>query len=92
MARKQPEFQPELILHEVISGAFRARGASLEARSTENGFTPMNVRNASFGVSRSDETRRVLDLVIDAAGREFVLKIYRDRLLEYSAELKKRAV
>lgn len=92
MARKQPEFQPGLILHEVISGALRAQGTSLEAWSKENGLTPMNVRNASFGVSRTDEARRVLNMAIDAAGRDFILKVYRDRMVEHTAQLQKGAV
>ena len=89
MARKPPEFQPGLVLHEVISGAFRARGTSLEAWCKENGLTPMNVRNAAFGVSRTDAAKTTLDRVMDAAGREFILKIYRDRMLEHCAQLQK---
>lgn len=54
MARKQPEFQPGLMLYEVINGAFRARGTTFEAWCKESGLTPMNVRNAAFGLSRTD--------------------------------------
>lgn len=91
MARKPPEFQSGLMLHEVISGAFRARGTSFEAWCKENGLTPLNVRNAAFGVSRTEAARRNLDRAIDAAGREFVLKVYRDRVIEHGAELQKGA-
>lgn len=72
MSRKPPEFQPGAILHEVIVGAFRARGMMFEAWCKENGLTPANARNATFGQSRGEVGRRTLERIIDEAGRDFV--------------------
>lgn len=91
MTRKQPEFQPGAILHEVIVGAFRARGLTFEGWCKDNGLTPMNGRNATFGQSRGDVGRRNLEKIIDAAGRDFIRDAYRRRLEEHYAAIKKGA-
>jgi hypothetical protein len=83
MARKLPDFQPGAILHEVIVGAFRARGLTFEGWCRDNGMTPMNGRNATFGQSRGDVGRRNLERIIEAAGRDFVRDAYRRRLAEH---------
>lgn len=87
MPRKHPEFQPGAILHEVIVGAFRARGLTFEGWCRENGLTPMNGRNATFGQSRGDIGRKNLERIIDAAGREFVRDAYKRRLAEHYAQV-----
>lgn len=91
MARKPPEFQPGAILHEVIVGAFRARGLTFEGWCKENGLTPMNGRNATFGQSRGDVGRANLERIIEAAGREFVRDAYARRLAEHAAQFAKGA-
>jgi len=91
MTREPPEFQPGAILHEVIVGAFRARGLTFEGWCKDNGLTPMNGRNATFGQSRGDVGRRNLEKIIDAAGRDFIRDAYRRRLEEHYAALKKGA-
>jgi hypothetical protein len=91
MSRKTPDFQPSLILLDVLTGAFRASGTTFEGWCKDNGLSPMNVRNAALGQSRSDSAKKVLEQAIDAAGREFVLKIYRDRVLDHAAQLRKGA-
>lgn len=91
MSRKAPEFQPGAILHEVIVGAFRARGTSFEAWCKDNGLTPMNGRNATFGQSRGAVGQRNLQRIIDAAGREFVADAYRRRVAEHFAQITKGA-
>lgn len=91
MTRKQPEFQPGAILHEVIVGAFRARGLTFEGWCKDNGLTPMNGRNATFGQSRGDVGRRNLEKIIEAAGRDFIRDAYRRRLEEHYAAIKKGA-
>ncbi len=91
MTRKPLEFQPSLILLDVLIGAFRARGTTFEAWCKENNVTTMNVRNAALGGSQSPMAVKVLEKTIDAAGREFVLKMYRDRMLEHAALLQKGA-
>lgn len=79
------EFQPGAILHEVIVGAFRARGMTFEGWCNQNGITPGNARSATFGQSRGATGRRTLDRIIDAAGRDFVAEAYRRRLAEHYA-------
>lgn len=91
MSRKPPEFQPGAILHEVIVGAFRARGLTFEGWCKENGLTPMNGRNATFGQSRGDVGRANLERIIEAAGREFVRDAYARRLAEHASQFAKGA-
>lgn len=91
MTRKLPEFQPGAILHEVIVGAFRARGLIFDAWARENGLTPSNARNATFGQSRGEAGQRNLEMIIDAAGRDFVRDAYRRRLTEHFEQFQKGA-
>jgi len=91
MSRNQPEFQPGALLHEVIVGAFRARGLTFEGWCKENGLTPMNGRNATFGQSRGEIGRANLDRIIDAAGREFVRDAYRRRLVDHLSDVDRGA-
>ncbi|MFN3973449.1 MAG: hypothetical protein ACK4L4_19195 [Gemmobacter sp.] len=89
MAQKNPEFQPGAILHEVIVGAFRARGLTFEGWCAENGMTPTNGRNATFGQSRGEVGQRNLERIIEAAGIDFVRDAYRRRVAEHFAQIKK---
>ena len=91
MSRKNAEFQPGLILLDVLSGAFRARGTTFEGWCKDNGLGTMNLRNAALGGSKSDMAKKTLEKAIDAAGREFVLKVYRDRVVEHAAQLQRGA-
>lgn len=91
MARKHPEFQPGLILLDVLSGAFRARGTTFEGWCKERGLSTMNARNAALGASKSDLAKKTLEQLIEGAGRDFVLKVYRDRVIEHAAQLQKGA-
>lgn len=91
MTRKAPEFQPGAILHEVIVGAFRARGLTFEGWCSANGLTPGTGRNATFGQSRGVVGRKNLEKIIDAAGRDFVRDAYVRRLEEHFAQLQKGA-
>lgn len=91
MSRKPAEFQQGLILLDVLSGAFRAHGTTFEGWCKEHGLSTMNVRNAALGGSKTDQAKVLLDRAIEAAGREFVLKVYRDRVVEHAAQLQKGA-
>jgi hypothetical protein len=91
MTQNLPEFQPGAILHEVIVGAFRARGTTFEGWCQENGMTPTNGRNATFGQSRGPVGKRNLERIIDAAGREFVRDAYLRRVAEHYAQINKGA-
>lgn len=91
MTQKNPEFQPGMILLDVLVGAFRARGTSFEAWCKSKGYASMNLRNATLGGSRTPMGLKMLDEAIDAAGRDFVLSVYRDRVGEHWAQLQKGA-
>lgn len=91
MARNKPEFQPGAILHEVIVGAFRARGGTFEGWCKDNGLTPMNGRNATFGQSRGSIGQANLDRIIEAAGREFIRDAYYRRLSEHIRQFERGA-
>jgi len=91
MSRSAPEFQPGAILHEVIVGAFRARGLTFEGWCQENGISPSNGRQCTFGQSRGVTGKRNLERIIDAAGRDFIRDAYMRRLGEHFAQLKKGA-
>ena len=92
MSRNLPEFQPGAILHEVIVGAFRARGLTFEGWCKANGLTPANGRTATFGQSRGAIGQRNLEKIIDAAGREFISDAYRRRVAEHFAQIEKAAL
>ena len=91
MSRKIVEFQPGLILLDVLSGAFRASGTTFDGWCRANGFSTMNVRNAALGGSKTEAAKKLLDKAIEAAGRDFVFKVYRDRVVDHAAQLQKVA-
>ena len=80
MAKESHDLLPGTILHEAIIGAFWARGLGFDAWCEENGITPSNARNATFGQSRGPKGRQMLERIIDAAGRDFVERAYDERL------------
>ncbi|MDP2737519.1 MAG: hypothetical protein Q8O82_02145 [Pseudorhodobacter sp.] len=89
MTQKPFEFQPGAILHDVVVGAFRARGTSFDVWCQTNGMTPSNGRNATFGQSRGPVGKRNLERIIEAAGREFITDAYRRRVAEHYAQISK---
>lgn len=91
MSRNAPEFQPGAMLHEVIVGAFRAKGTTFEGWCQANGISPSNGRQATFGQSRGKVGRAVLDRIIDEAGREFIRDAYFRRLDEHHRQFRKGA-
>lgn len=91
MSRKPPEFQPGLILLDVLVGAFRANGTTFEAWCKRNGHSTMNVRNAALGASRSELARDLLAQAIEAAGRDFVVATYRRRIADHYEQIMRGA-
>jgi len=91
MSQKLPELQPGSVLHEILVGAFRARGTSFTEWCNENGVTPNNARQASYGQSRGVAGRALRERLIEAAGREFVHDAYFRRLDEHHRQFKKGA-
>ena len=91
MSPKDFDFQPGAILHDAVVGTFRAHGLSFEKWCKENGMTPSNARNATFGQSRGPKGREMLARIIEAAGPEFLRMAYEARLRASLATLKKGA-
>lgn len=78
-------------MHEVVVGAFRARGMTFEGWCHENGLTPTNARNATFGQSRGEAGQRIMRQIIEAVGIEFMRDAYRRRVAEHLAQIKQGA-
>lgn len=54
-------FRPGAILHEVIAGAFRAKGSNLQEWVKANGVSTATVRNVTFGQSAGPRSQALLD-------------------------------
>lgn len=88
MSFQNSMFRPGAILHEVIAGAMRSRGTTLNEWCKNNGVAWSTIRNITFGMSAGPRSQAVLDRLIDAAGREVVTAAYRVRM---DAEARKLA-
>jgi methylmalonyl-CoA mutase cobalamin-binding subunit len=86
---KNKIFQPGAILHEVIVGAFRAKGTSFDAWCTQNGVNRSTARLATYGQSGGDNGKRLLGKIIRDAGAEVVEIAYRQRMEAEVAKLAK---
>jgi len=64
---------------------------SPSASAGTNGYIGMNARGAALGVSKSEAAKKLLEQMVEAAGRDFVLKVYRERVIEHAAQLQKGA-
>lgn len=91
MSPKPVEFQPGAILHDAISGTFKAHGTSFDKWCRENGIRPSTARNATFGQSRGPAGKALLARIIEAAGPEFLRLAYSKRIQEYADAVKKGA-
>lgn len=89
MAEKSFPFQPGVMLHEAIVGAFRATGGSFEVWCAENGVAPSIARNATFGVAKGPKGRALLAKLIAAAGPEVVRAGYLARFRTHAEDLRK---
>ena len=87
MGDKSQILQPGALLHEAIIGAFRANGDNFTDWCNRNGVTPAVARNATFGQSRGPNGQKLLDRLINAAGRDFVESAYARRIRKHSAEV-----
>lgn len=88
MADKSFPFQPGVMLHEAIVGAFRASGGSFESWCVENGVTPSIARNATYGVMKGPKGQVLLARLIAAAGPEVVKAGYMARLKRHVSDLR----
>jgi hypothetical protein len=78
---KNKMFQPGTILHEVIVGAFRAKGTSFRAWCDQNGINYSTARLATFGQSGGERGKELLNSMIEDAGPAIVEAAYRERML-----------
>lgn len=78
-------FQPGVMLHGAIVGTFRASGGSFEVWCVENGVTPSNARNATYGIMKGPKGRDILARLIEAAGPDVVKAGYMARLKKHMA-------
>lgn len=91
MSAKRVEFQPGAILHDVVSGAFRMQGTTLEQWCRSAGLKPMSVRYAMYGVIRSDVGLAAIEKAVEAAGRDVVISAYTRRMAEHVAAFQRVA-
>lgn len=80
MTGKTQTIQPGKDLHEVIVGAFRAKGTTLAAWGAENDVAQIRIRNVTYGLTAGPKGRELLNRIVDAAGRQSVEMLYRARL------------
>lgn len=84
-------FRPGPILHEVIVGALRAKGSSLQEWVKSRGMSATAVRNVTFGQSAGPRSQALLYQLIKDAGREVVAVSYRIRMEAEAARIAKLA-
>lgn len=87
MSEKPVRFQPGVMLHDAVVGAFRASGSSFERWCADHGVTPTNARNATYGVMKGPKGQELLARLIEAAGPEVVKAGYLARFQQHAAEL-----
>ena len=84
---RERTFQPGTILHEVIVGAFRAKGTSFDAWCSQNGVHRSTARLATYGQSGGARGKELLNAMIEDAGPTVVEAAYRKRILMEAEKL-----
>ena len=87
MKEKTIRYQPGVILHDAIVGAFKAGGGSFEAWCKEQGVYSTNARNATYGIMKGPRGKELLAQLIEAAGPEVVEAGYLARFKRHADEL-----
>lgn len=82
-------YQPGVMLHDAIMGAFRARGTTLHTWCAEVGISLSTVRNNTYGLSAGPKGRALLARIIEGAGEDVVRMVYVARLKAHLAEIDK---
>lgn len=80
MSFQNKVFRPGAILHEVIIGALKSNGSSLNDWCAQNGVSPTTIRQVTFGMSAGYRSNILLDKLIADAGRDVVAAVYRIRM------------
>lgn len=87
MAENCEKLQPGAILHEVIVGCLRSAGTNFDTWCRENRVHTSTARQATYGQSGGDSGKKLLNRLIEAAGREQVEVSYRSRIERHAAEI-----
>lgn len=83
-------FQPGVMLHDAIVGAFRASGTTFEAWCNQHGINPSNARNTTCGINKGPKGQAMLARMIAAAGPPIVEAGYLARLEQHIAKVNER--
>lgn len=86
MAQFQPA--PGKWLHNAIMGALKGRGHSLASWCDENDVGRQTIRTYTYGLNSGPNSDAVLQKLINDAGRETVISMYKRELLEQAVEAK----
>lgn len=91
MSKSKPNPAPGEWLHQAIMGALKGRGVKFESWCKENGVTSTTVRSYTYGLNAGPRSRKMLDKLINDAGREAVLSMYAHRLHQQADEFREWA-
>lgn len=91
MSETKTEFQQGRILYEVVVGIFKASGTAFEAWCRNSKITPNIGRNALLGANSGPSGQKLMQRLIDGAGRDVVEVAYRKRMDLHVANLKSGA-
>lgn len=89
MADHGHPYQPGVILHDSIMGAFRSTGRSMEDWCREHDVKRASARNASFGQSSGPLGKRLLAQMIEDAGPDLVRSLYLARLCKHLDDVRR---
>lgn len=81
MSSPDKQFQPGVILHEVIVGCMRAKGMTLGAWCEVNDIPRSTVTTVTHGQMSGPRGQLILDRLLKAAGPDMVAAAYRQRIL-----------
>lgn len=75
-------------LHEAIMGALKGRGISYTSWCEAKGMKAQTLRSYTHGLNSGPKADPLLEELIDDAGRDVVLMLYRHRLLEQADQFR----
>ncbi|MGV6840016.1 MAG: hypothetical protein ACWA40_07450 [Planktomarina sp.] len=80
MTNKPLPYEPGVILHDAIIGAFRARGETLLGWCKAHGIDQRYVKTATTGLSCGPRAVELVEQLVEGAGAEAVHWNYKNRL------------
>lgn len=84
MSEKPFPYQPGVILYDVITGLLRARGTTFSEWCKDLDLKESSARNALYGQSGGKRGQKLLENVIERAGRNLVEQAYADRISNHA--------